>query len=86
MINLVGDELNWFLKPEGTLNIHWIPLLKKKNNQWKFNFWKGIGESIEINNKVDFLFLMRSEVAFYLGIPPLSPENAEFLKNGKIGN
>ena len=92
MINFIGDELEWYLEVQSTLNVHWVPLLKKKNHHWKFNFWKTIDDDLEGLGEVDLLKSMREEVAFYRGmglvdgIPTLSPQHADFLKNGKVGN
>ncbi|WP_103072489.1 hypothetical protein [Aquimarina sediminis] len=92
MINFIGEELEWYLHRECTLNPHWTPYLKKKNDHWKFNFWKPVEDNIYSSEDIDLLRIMRREVAFYRGMdhidgtPTLSPEHAEFLRSGKVGN
>ena len=85
MANLMENELEWYLEPQSTLNVHYIPLLRKKGHHWKFNFWGAIEDSLHHSGEIDLLRIMREEVALYKELEPLSNEYSNFLEKGKVG-
>ena len=82
--NRCEGELEWELVPEHTLNMFYVPWVKRKKTlAHKYMFWKAIHEQIEFFKKTDLVDLFRTELSKVYDLF-LSPEQAYFLKTGEV--
>lgn len=73
------EKLEWHLDTQNTLNVFWIPLLKEREKNRYYSFWRKIEEEIEYKKKVNLSEIFRWELARLKGIRPFSKDHADFI-------